>query len=120
MSEQENIRRLNKALSESDPWDEAIAYISVLEKKIDAVEKDIVEIKRGFPAHHKSGEREPRYHADWHERDIEDHLNRKELTKHLFTALLASLVLTICAGVWYLIQTGVKVEVNRAVEVGKK
>ena len=119
MSEQDNVARLKRAVN-SDLCDATIAYISELENRVDALETIVDSLKRGFPMHHKSGERDPRYHADWHERDIESYEDRKDVTKKLLVAVLTSIVIGVGGGVWYLVQTGAKVEMSRAVKGAEK
>lgn len=110
MTEREQIAKLYKAVGECACPERPM--IEDLDRRVSAIE-------RGFPAHHKTGERDPRYHADWHERDIESYEDRKDVTKKLLVAILSAIVIAIGGGVWYLVQVGAKVEMARAAE-GKK
>ena len=72
-------------------------------------------LARGFPRHPKTGERDPAYHGDWHEDDIDKALDRKDLWKKLREWAAIGLLGVICTGIGALLLSGAKVEVKRVI-----
>lgn len=74
----------------------------------------LVDIRRGFPKHPKSGERDPVYHADKHEDEDDAKKVRKELLWKIVIPVVVATFMLILGGIGTMMLTGAKVEVKRA------
>ena len=70
----------------------------------------------GWPVNPKTNARDPRYHADWHERDIEKAADRRSLWNELRKVLFVAGSLAILGGAWALLVSGAKIEITRAIQ----
>ena len=70
----------------------------------------------GWPVNPKTQKRDPRYHADGHEREDEKAAERKGLWKELHKVVFVAGILAILGGAWALLVSGAKIEITRAIQ----
>lgn len=78
----------------------------------DAVDR-IEVLAKGFPKDPDSGERDPQYHARWHETDIKKWKDKSELMKKIRDYIAIAIVGVLATGVGAILLSGTKVEVKR-------
>ena len=72
------------------------------------------ELTKGFPLNPRTGERDPSFHAGWHEDDIDKSKVKKEFRQKLLIGAAAAILSVLCGVVTTLLVSGAKVELQRA------
>ena len=95
--------------------DDLEAHIKREEKLLTDIHAAQSGLMRGFPQHPRTGERDPIYHAAWHEEDIDKSKAAKELRQKLIVGAAAAALSVLAGIITTMMISGAKVELQRAV-----
>ena len=109
----EAVERLEKRADDSDATLER--HMEAEEQVIKRLSESVEAMTKGFPKDPENNERDPAYHARWHEADIRKWKDKHELMKKIRDYVVIGALGVICSAIGALLISGTKVEVKRVV-----
>ena len=106
---------VEKMSARQDEQDEELErHIGREEQLLKDIHSAQTSLTKGFPIHPKTGERDPVYHATWHEDDIDKSKANKEFRQKLLIGAAAAILSVLGGVITTLLVSGAKVELQRA------